>query len=90
FARQIFSHFDDKTIVGIGAGEIAKVVLPHLQQLQPGRLCITHRSMDNARALAKAIAIDEDHAVRPFEQLDDLLVEADVVLSSTGARQPII
>jgi len=91
FARQIFERFHDKTIVGIGAGEMAKPTLWHLMQLRPAKLWLTNRSMDKAERLASRMGlIEQGGAVRPFDQLDEMLVETDIVLTCTGATTPII
>ena len=91
FACQIFDRFDDKTVLCIGAGEIAELALRHLQILGPRRLWLVNRSEENARALAKELAItDNEGGVRSLDELDELLVEADIVLTSTGSVQPIL
>lgn len=91
FARQIFERFEDKTIVAIGAGEIVKLMLRHLLTLNPAKLWVTNRTFERAEHLVQMLGIStEQGAARPFEHLDDLLVEADIVLTSTGAPMPII
>lgn len=92
FARRIFSHFEDKTVVAIGAGEMAKVTLQHLRQLNPARLWIVNRSPQRAQHLAEALKLTDPHTSgpRPWSELDQLLVEADIVVTSTGATEPII
>jgi glutamyl-tRNA reductase len=91
FARQVFDRFDDKTVVGIGAGEMAKLVLGHLCAARPGRLWITNRSSPRARELADRLGLAAPRGgVRPFEGLDDLLVEADIVVTATAAAAPIL
>jgi glutamyl-tRNA reductase len=91
FARQIFDQFDDKTVVGIGAGDMAKLTLKHLIDLKPKRLWLCNRSIDRARALTERLAISsEQGGARQMDDLDELLVEADIVLTSTGSREPVI
>lgn len=91
FARQVFEHFEDKTIVAVGAGEMAKVTLRHFQNLKPAKLWITNRTYDRAARLAGSLGLSHGRGgVRPFEALDELLVEADIVVTSTGSREPII
>ena len=91
FARQVFDRFDDKTVVGIGAGEMAKLVLAHLRAVRPGRLWLTNRSPERARELAELLGLGPPAGgTRPFEELDALLTEADIVLSATAAPEPII
>lgn len=85
-ARSVFDRFDDKTIVCVGAGKMATLVLTHLRELSPRRLVITNRSLPRAQALAEQFA----GAAQEFAALGELLVEADIVLTSTGAPEAII
>lgn len=91
FARQIFERFDDKTILGIGAGEMAKITLHHLHRLKPGRLWLVNRSLDKAQALASKLGLaGQAGGARAFDDLDQLLTESDIVVTSAGARKPIV
>jgi glutamyl-tRNA reductase len=86
YVRQVFDHFDDKTILVIGAGKMGELTLKHLRDLKPHRILVTNRSPEKAREVAQGCG---GQAV-PWEQLDDALVEADIVLSTTGAPEPIM
>lgn len=91
FARQVFEDFSDKVVLGIGAGEMAEAALSHLRDLRPQRLWLCNRSPQRAADLAGNLAISADSGgARAWDELDELLVEADIVLSSTGAREPIL
>lgn len=91
FVRQVFAEFTDKTILGIGAGEMAKTTLRHLLALAPHRLWLTNRSPQRAAELAGALGLSgEAGGPRPWEALDEMLVEADIVLTSTGSTEPIL
>ena len=91
FAKQIFERFDDKTIVSIGAGELAKPILHHLKALNPEKLFLTNRSLNNAHLVAQQLGLAQTPGgVKPFDQLENLLVEADIVLTCTSATDPII
>lgn len=91
FAEQIFERFDDKTIVGIGAGEMAKPMLRHFCSLKPAKLWLANRSLDKAQSLVCKLGLHESQGgPRPFDELDDLLMEADIVLTSTSSSEPII
>jgi glutamyl-tRNA reductase len=85
-AASVFDRFDDKTVLCVGAGKMATLMLRHLVELKPQKLLITNRSPERAQALASQFYAQ----ARPFEQLDALLTEADILLTSTGARDPII
>lgn len=91
FARQIFDDFRDKTVVGIGAGDMAKATLRHLLRLEPGKLWVLNRSPERAAALAAELGLVLPRGgARAWDELDALLVEADIVLTSTASREPIL
>lgn len=86
YAREIFDHFADKTVLSIGAGKMAQLVLQSFKELRPRRLLVCNRTKQRAVELAAAAggeAVD-------YERLDEHLVAADIVVSSTGATEPII
>jgi glutamyl-tRNA reductase len=86
FVRQVFDTFTDKAVLVIGAGEMGRHALQHLQELHPAMVLVTNRSQERAVAMAAECG---GRAV-PWEQLDDALVQADIVLSTTGAPEPIV
>jgi glutamyl-tRNA reductase len=86
FSKQIFSRFDDKTVLMIGAGEMGEATLQHLITTGPQRIWITNRTAERATALADRFGGE----AKPYKQLTDLLVEADVVITSVGAKEPIL
>lgn len=86
FAKQVFDRFDDKTVLVIGAGKMARLTLTHLRELQPGRIIVTNRSPEKANEVAEWCG---GKAV-PWEQLNTALAEADVALSATGSPEPIV
>ncbi len=91
FARQVFEDFASKTVLGIGAGEMGKAALRRLGELRPGRVWLTNRSPARAAELAERLRLPPDRcAARPWDQLDDLLVEADIVIVSTAAAEPTL
>ncbi|MBA4188081.1 MAG: glutamyl-tRNA reductase [Planctomycetaceae bacterium] len=86
FLRPIFDTFTDKTVLVIGAGEMGRLTLNHIRELNPARVLVANRSPDRAAALAA----EYGGQLVPWEQLDDALVQADIVLSTTGAPEPIV
>jgi glutamyl-tRNA reductase len=85
-AGRIFDSLEDKTVLVVGAGEMAELVVTHLQKVGVQRLLITNRTFANAVALAERV---QGSAVR-FEQLGEHLAVADIVIASTGAPGYII
>jgi glutamyl-tRNA reductase len=86
YVREVFDHFHDKTILVIGAGKMGELTLKHLRQLEPQRIVVVNRSPEKAEAVARGCG----GTPVPWEQLDDVLAQADIVLSTTGAREPIV
>jgi glutamyl-tRNA reductase len=86
YARRIFENFGDKTVLCVGAGKMAALVLQSLSALSPRRVLVCNRSRERAEPLAGRFS---GQAV-PFEGLGDHLVAADIVVSSTGASEPVI
>jgi glutamyl-tRNA reductase len=88
FACEIFQadQFHQKTVLVIGAGKMSDLTLEHLSELRPGRILVTNRTAVKAQESASRW---RGQAV-PFERLDDWLAESDLVLSTTGAPQPIV
>lgn len=86
YVKEVFDHFADKTVLVIGAGKMGELTLKHLEALQPQRILVTNRSPEKAQAVAQGCG----GLCVPWEQLDDALVQADIVLSTTGAPEPIM
>ena len=86
FLHEVFDHFGDKTVLVIGAGEMGRLTLTHIRELSPGAILVTNRSPERAESLAAECG---GRAV-PWDQLDDALVRADIVLSTTGAPEFIV
>lgn len=86
FVHGVFEDFSDKTVLVIGAGKMAELFLTHLASLGVGRLLIANRSGERAVDLATRFGGHQ----RPWDELRAALIEADIVLSSTGADEPIM
>lgn len=86
FARQIFEQFDDKHVVVLGAGEMGEETVRYLLDEGARDVTVINRSRQRAEELA---ARWHGRAV-PWEQLDQELIAADLVVSTTGASQPVV
>jgi glutamyl-tRNA reductase len=86
FASQIFERFDDKTVLVIGAGETGEETLRYLICEGARDIVVVNRSAERAQDLAERVG----GIARPWSDLHALLVDADLVISTTGASQPIV
>ena len=85
-AIRVFGDLAGKTVLVLGAGKMSTLAARHLREAGVGEIVVTNRSPEKAERLAEEI----DGIARPWEQLEALLASADVVISSTGAREPIL
>lgn len=91
FAKSVFTEFDDKIVACLGAGEIAKATLRRLVRQRPKRTWVVNRRPSRARETVELIGIDPaSGGVRPWDDLDTVLVEADVVVCATAAPHPVV
>ncbi len=85
-AKQLFPQLQTATVLVIGAGDTANLVLKHLSAHDISQLIIANRSQGNAVILAK----NYGGKFISFEELPAALISADVVISATGSPAPII
>ena len=86
FARGIFDRFDDKTVLVIGAGEMAEETLQYLKSDGVRDVVVVNRSRERAEELAGQWG---GHGFG-MDHLAEKLAEADVVVAATGAERPIV
>ncbi len=86
YVKQVFDHFGDKVVAILGAGKMGEVTLKNLQELNPKKIIVANRSPDKSAVLAKSC----NGEVYPWERLSDVLVHADIIISSTGSQEPIV
>ncbi|MBX3438113.1 MAG: glutamyl-tRNA reductase [Planctomycetaceae bacterium] len=86
FGRNIFDRFDDKTILVIGAGEMAEETLRYLQNEGVGRIVVVYRTPENSQRLVHEFG----GQAQPWADLDMWLGRANIIISTTGADRPIV
>ncbi len=86
FARSIFERFDDKCTLVIGAGEMAEETLRYLRDEGVCNVQVVNRSDCRAADLAERW----NGRALPWSRLREALAEADLVISTTGAGEPIV
>lgn len=85
-AAQIFEDLSQRTTLLVGAGEMGALAARHLSQHGVGRLLVANRSLQRATEVAEEL---NGHP-RELSELPSLLSQADIVITSTGSREPII
>ena len=85
-AKHIFEDLSKQSVIVIGAGEMAELAVQHLMRNGILQLFVTNRTFASAAELAEKF---QGLAV-PFEHLNRHLHQADIVISSTGAREYIV
>lgn len=85
-AQQIHGDLAGKTALLIGAGDTIELAANHLAENRLGRMLIANRSLDKAQLLASRFG----GFALPLEDISRHLAEADIVISSTASRLPIL
>lgn len=85
-AKRIFGPLNDSVALVVGAGEMASLVAVHLRENTVKNMLFTNRTLSSAEELAKKYG---GEAVKA-EELEELLVRSDIVISSTSAPSSII
>ena len=91
-ASEFYERFDDKNIVVIGSGQMGVETLQYLLDAGARNIVIVNRSLDKAQSVADQMSAAAEFELRaePWDALDRLLVWADLVVSTTGAAEPIV
>src|SRR5580693_4454809 len=85
-AGQIFDTLGDKTVMLMGAGEMAELTARQLHALGAETLLVTSRTFDHAVALARTLG----GTAVPFESYRPYLRMADIVIGSLSAARPVL
>lgn len=85
-AKKIFSNLEEKTVLLVGAGEMAKLAARHLIAQGVRHVRITTRTPQHAIDLADKFG----GTAVPFDQFKDEMAAADIVLVSTGAAHYLV
>jgi glutamyl-tRNA reductase len=85
-AGRIFDTLKDKTIMLMGAGQMAELVARQLKRRGVEALLVTSRTFDRAVAIAREL----DGTAVPFDNYHPYLKIADVVIGSLSVEQPIL
>lgn len=85
-SKRIFGNLNGHQAMLIGAGEMAELAALHLLQNGIKKIVLINRTFERALELAEKF-----HGIaKPFAELADNLVNADIIIASTGSREPIV
>ena len=85
-AKQIFERLDNKKILIIGAGEMAEETLNYVVAEGGKEIAISNRTNAKAEELAEKF----QGRVSDWSNLENELAVADLIVSATGATEPIV
>jgi glutamyl-tRNA reductase len=85
-ANKIFSDLSTKTVMLLGAGEMAELAVEHLISNNVKDIIVANRTFKNALGLAQKF---NGQAVQ-FEEREAVLKDVDIIISSTGATEYVL
>jgi glutamyl-tRNA reductase len=85
-ARKIFVQLSGCRVLVIGAGEMGRLTALHLRAQGVAAVVITSRTLAHAQELADAV----NGTVASWDQLPQSILEADIIITGTGAAAPIL
>jgi glutamyl-tRNA reductase len=84
-ARKVWGGFEGRRVLVIGAGKMADLAARVLAR-EGATLAVTNRTAARAEELARRLGA----TVEPWSDLAGAVVRSDIVISSTGAREPVL
>lgn len=85
-AKKIFGGLRDKSVLLVGAGEMAELAAEHLVRQGIGRVIVANRTVERAAKLARRF----NGTAVGLAELTTQLAEVDILISSTGATDLIL
>jgi glutamyl-tRNA reductase len=85
-AAKIFQDLSARSVLLVGVGEMGKLTARHMMERGVSRLTIANRTFSKADFLAREMG---GRAV-PLDRLDEAMISADIVISSTASTESIV
>ncbi len=85
-AKKIFGKLNGKKALLVGAGEMCELAALHLKENGVSSIDVVNRTFSKAEILAERYG----GKPYPFEKLYDAIEDVDIVLTSTGSKEPVI
>ena len=84
--KKIFGTLKNKHVVILGAGKMGELAIKNLQGSGADRITVINRTFEKAEVLAEKFG----GKAKPLNELQCALLEADILISSTGAQEFVI
>lgn len=85
-SKSIFDRLENKHVVILGAGKMGELAVKNLHGSGVKNITVANRTLKNAEELAAKFS---GHATS-MDEIDSLLVDADILIASTGASHYIV
>ncbi len=87
-AEKLLGGLDGRVVGVIGAGEAGSIIASNSAKRGAARVLIANRTLEKAEALARRLGAVAEAV--PWDRLERLLVEADVVFAALTVDEPVI
>ena len=85
-AKKIFDRLGGRAVLLVGAGKMSELAAKHLVEQGAFPIYVTNRTWSRAQDLARALS----GTAVPWDELLTALAAVDIVVTSTGATEPVI
>lgn len=85
-AKKIFGRLDGRHVLVLGAGKMGELAIKNLQGSGATKVTVMNRTFEKAATLADRF----DGQAKGIDELQCALVEADILISSTGSKEYVI
>ncbi|MGP7816811.1 glutamyl-tRNA reductase [Niallia sp. 01092] len=85
-AKKIFGTIENKNVLILGAGKMGELAIQNLYSNGAKNVTVINRTFEKAQGLADRF----EGKAKPFNELQCALMDADILISSTGAKNFVI
>jgi glutamyl-tRNA reductase len=85
-AKKIFGSLKDKHVLVIGAGKMGELAIENLHGSGATKVTVINRTFEKAKTIADRF----DGEAKTLKELQCALIEADILISSTGSKEYVI
>lgn len=85
-AKKIFGSLNKKHVLILGAGKMGELAIQHLHANGASKVTVINRTFEKAKNLAERF----EGQAKTLEELQCSLIDADILISSTGAKDFVI